>query len=111
MKKCLIVSLLSLSALSYASADWKVVAESKNCSETIKILGKEGEKYVMAVKGEEQQKLFAKDGSSFKTNSPKMTSFESKELKFNHPAVVDGNIPKIEIAHGANTERCKMELK
>lgn len=113
MKHLLFISLMSLSTLSIAS-DWKVVAETTSCDEKIQVLAKEGEKYVLAVKGEEKTKLFSKDGKAFKENAFNSSEFVSKgadaTYTFIHPSYVEANPPKIDVAfHGAK-KRCKMEL-
>lgn len=114
MKKFLVFSLLITSAFSYAAADWKVVAETTSCEEKIQVLGKEGEKYVLAVKGDEKTKLFAVDGSAFKTDSMKSTEFVSKKedvtYRFIQPSYVEANPPKIDVVHHGMKKRCKMEL-
>lgn len=113
MKKLLIVSLLSLSSLTFAS-DWKLVAETTSCDEKIQVLGKEGEKYVLAVKGQEKTKLFAVDGSTFKHDSMKSTEFVSKTndatYRFIQPSYVEANPPKIDVVNHGLKKRCKMEL-
>lgn len=114
MKHLLFVSLMSLSTLSFAAADWKVIATTTSCDEKIQIMGKEGEKYVLAVKGEEKTKLFSADNSEFHENSMKNTEFESKgqdvSYRFIHPSYVEANPPKIDVASNGEKTRCKMEL-
>lgn len=114
MKHLLFISLMSLSSLTFA-ADWKVVAETTSCADKIQVMGKEGEKYVLAVKGEEKIKLFAKDGSAFTENSPKTTEFEAKSdgvtYRFIHPSVVEANPPKIDVTFHGEKKRCKMDLR
>lgn len=114
MKKFLILSLLSFTTLSFAAAEWKVVAETTSCEEKIQVLGKEGEKYVLAVKGDEKTKLFAVDGSLFKVDSMKSTEFVSKKgdatYRFIQPSYVEANPPKIDVVHHGLKQRCKMQL-
>lgn len=113
MKHLLFISLMSLSTLSFA-ADWKVVAETTSCDEKIQVLGKEGEKYVLAVKGEEKIKLHAKDNSVFNENAMKSTEFEAKAdgatYRYIQPSYVEANPPKIDVIHEGLKKRCKMEL-
>lgn len=115
MKHLILISLFSLSSLSYAAADWKVIAETTSCNEKIQVLGKEGEKYVLAVKGDEKTKLFATDGSAYKQDTMSMTEFTSdkaSEVKytFTQPSYVEGNLPKIDVAYSGTKQRCKMQL-
>lgn len=113
MKKFLILFLLTLSSISNAD-DWKVVAQTISCEEKIQVLGKEGEKYVLAVKGDEKIKLFAVDESTFKVDSIKSTEFISKKddvtYRFIQPSYVEANPPKIDVIHHGLKKRCKMEL-
>lgn len=116
MKHLLLVTVMSLSGFAYAAQDWKVVAETTSCAEKIQIMGKEGEKYVMAVRGEEKTKLFAKDGSVFHENTMRSTEFVSDKegdvtYRFIQPSYVEANPPKIDVAYnGSAKKRCKMEL-
>lgn len=114
MKHLLFISLMSLSSLSLAATDWKVIAETTSCDEKIQIMGKDGEKYVLAVKGDEKIKLFAKDNSVFQENAMKSTEFEAKSedvsYRFIHPSYVEANPPKIDVAYHGSKKRCKMDL-
>jgi hypothetical protein len=114
MRQMLLVILLIFPSLSF-SADWKIVAESTLCDEKIKIMGKEGEKYVMAIKGEDKIKLSSKDGSVFHENSMKSTEFsnvdrDGTKYTFFQPSYVEGNPPKIDVMINDSKKRCRMEL-
>jgi hypothetical protein len=104
---------MSLSSLTFA-AEWKVVAETTLCDEKIQVMGKEGEKYVLAVNGEKKTKLFAKDGSTFSEQSMSSTEFVSKQddvsYRFIQPSYVEANPPKIDVSHNGEKKRCKMKL-
>ena len=76
MKSLFVLTLFTLSSLNVFAADWSVVAETTDCGEKVQILGKEGEKFVKAVRGETESKLVAKDGSTFSSKSMKNTEFE-----------------------------------
>lgn len=114
MKHLFFISLMSLSTLSFAASEWKLVAETTACDEKIQILGKEGEKYVLAVKGDEKTKLFAKDGTAFHHDSMKSTEFESQgsdvKYTFIQPSYVEANLPKIDVTEQGEKKRCKMQL-
>jgi hypothetical protein len=115
MKHLFFLSIMSLSTFVSAAPDWKVVAETTSCAEKIQIMGKEGEKYVMAVRGDEKTKLFPKDGSEFHENSMTNTEFAAKtddaSYRFIQPSYVEANPPKIDVAfNGEKNKRCKMEL-
>ena len=113
MKNLLFLSILSLSSVSWAAQEWKVVAETTVCDEKIKILGKNGEKYVIAERGEEKRKLFSKDGSAFNENSMQMTEFNSvgePTYNFIHPSYVEANPPKLDVTFSGAKKRCKMQL-
>ncbi len=115
MKQLFFITLFSLSSFSYAAADWKVIAETTSCNEKIQIMGKEGEKYVLAVKGEEKTKLFATDGSAYAQDKMAMTEFvsdKSSDVKYTfiQPSYVEGNLPKIDVAYNGTKSRCKMQL-
>jgi hypothetical protein len=114
MKHLFFLAIMSLSSVSMAAADWKVVAETTSCAEKIQIMGKEGEKYVMAVRGEEKTKLFAKDGSEFHENTMRPVEYSAKagEVSYNYyqPSYVEGNPPKIDVAFNGAKKRCKMDL-
>ena len=115
MKHLFLISALSLSSMAFAAQDWKVVAETTSCDEKIQIMGKDGEKFVMAVRGDEKTKLFAKDGSAFKEESMKSTEFVSGKdadvsYRFIQPSYVEANPPKIDVTFHGDKKRCKMEL-
>jgi hypothetical protein len=115
MKQLVLISLISLSSLAWSASEWKVVAETTSCDETIQILGKEGEKYVKAVHNGVETKLFAKDGTKFQEDSLAMNEFvsdKSSDVKYTfiQPAVVDGNPPKVDVVHSGAKKRCKMNL-
>lgn len=115
MKHLFFLALMSLSTVSMAAADWKVIAETTSCDEKIQIMGKEGEKYVMAVRGDEKTKLFAVDGSEFHENNMKPTEFKSDKssdtsIYFLQPSYVEGNPPKIGVTSNGTKKRCKMDL-
>lgn len=115
MKKLLLVSFFAfVSFASTASTEWKVVAETTSCDEKVQVLGKEGEKYVLAVKGEDKTKLFSEDGSTFKHDSMKNTHFVAKTedvtYRFIQPSYVEANPPKLDVVHHGLKKRCKMEL-
>ena len=106
---------MSMPSLSFANEGWKVIAETTSCAEKIQILGKEGEKFVLAVAGDEKTKLFANDGSAYKESSMKMTEYKSSgendvTYRFIQPSYVDGNLPKIDVTYNGEKKRCKMEL-
>lgn len=113
MRNLLFVSLLTLTSLSWAAQEWKVVAETTICDEKIQIMGKDGEKYVVAVHGNEKTKLYSKDGSAFNEESMQMTEFSSNgepTYNFIHPSYVEANPPKIDVSYSGKRKRCKMEL-
>lgn len=114
MKHLFFITLFSISSLSFAAAEWKLVAETTSCDDKIQIMGKEGEKYVLAVKGDEKTKLFAKDGSAFHHDSMNSNEFTAKTEEatytFIQPSYIEANPPKIDVAHNGEKTRCKMKL-
>lgn len=113
MKKILSLCLISLASFAY-SAEWKIVAQTSLCEDKIQILGKEGEKYLKAIRGEEEVKLFPKDGDSFHKNSIVMKEYVSEassetKYEFFQPGYVEANPPKIIITQNGKTVRCQME--
>lgn len=113
MKSFLFVSLFSISlAASAAPASFNVVAETtNNCGEKVKILAKDGEKYVLAVKGEEETKLTAAGNSPYNKQGPDTMIFEGEGYTFVQPAVTNGNPPKINIASNDKRLKCSMKQK
>lgn len=114
MKQLFFISMMVFSTMTHA-ADWKVVAETTSCADKIQVLGKEGEKYVLAVRGDEKIKLFAKDGSAFHENTMTNTQFSSAANQdvtytFIQPSYVEANPPKIDVTYNGAKKRCKMEL-
>jgi hypothetical protein len=113
MKHLFVVSLLSLSSFASA-AEWKLIAKTTLCEDRIQIMGKEGEKYVLALKGDQKIKLFSKDDSVFLEHSLQTTEFESKNAdvtyRFIRPSYVEANPPKIDVTHQGEQKRCKMKL-
>lgn len=116
MKHLLFITIMSVSSFAWSATDWKVVAETTACSEKIQVMGKEGEKYVLAVRGEDKIKLFAKDGSVFNENAMRSTQFVSAKngdvtYTFTQPAYVEANPPKIDVAFNGDKSRCKMQAR
>lgn len=116
MKHLLFITIMSVSSLAWSATDWKVVAETTSCSDKIQIMGKEGEKYVLAVRGEEKIKLLAKDGGVFNENALRSTEFVSEKngdvtYTFTQPAYVEANPPKIDVSYGGSKSRCKMQAR
>lgn len=115
MKHLLLVTLMSVSATAWSANDWKVIAETTSCAEKIQIMGKDGEKYVLAVQGEEKTKLFSKDGVAFKEDSMNRVEFSSDKsadisYNFTQPSYIEANLPKIDVSYNGSKKRCKMEL-
>lgn len=115
MKQLFLIALFSYALPTFAAADWKVIAETTSCADKIQVLGKEGEKYVLAVRGEEKVKLFAKDKAEFHENSLATTEFTSdasQDVKYTfiQPSYVEANPPKIDVAYQGAKKRCKMDL-
>jgi hypothetical protein len=112
MKLLFFLALVSLSSLAVA-ADWKKIAETTVCDVKLQILGMEGEKYVLLVKGAEKTKLFSVDGSAFQENALKTTQFAAKgavSYTFTQPSYVEANPPKIDVAEADQKKRCRMDL-
>jgi hypothetical protein len=115
MKHLFFMAIMSISTMTHAVAEWKVVADTTSCSDKIQVLGKEGEKYVLAVRGAEKIKLFAKDGAIFHENAMVSAQFVSDKSSdvtytFTQPSQVEANPPKIDVAYNGAKKRCKMEL-
>src|SRR5690606_29186314 len=115
MKFLFLLTVFALSSQSFAAATWKVVAETTNCEDKIQILAKEGEKYVLAVNGDQKTKLYNQNQSAFEAE-PKSTTIynnsDSDELRYTfiQPSMVEGNLPKINITSNGNEKsRCKMK--
>jgi hypothetical protein len=120
MKSLLLMSVLSLVSNAFATSDWKVIAESKDCGEKVQIMGKEGEKYVMAVKGDTKTKLFSKDGSGFNKENPKSTEYSAVStdpssagtaVSYTQPGYTEGNLPKVQILDNGKSKKCSMNYK
>ncbi len=94
-----------------APEGWHPIAETSQCGEKVQILGKDGEKYVLAVHNSSETKLFSQDASVFNKNSMKNTVFLSKDYKFIHPSYVEGNPPKIIFNQNGMKQNCRMVLK
>jgi hypothetical protein len=58
MKTLVCLISMTLGPLAFASSEWKIIAQTKNCIEKVQVLAKEGEKYVLAVHDGKKQKLF-----------------------------------------------------
>ncbi|MGE3609351.1 MAG: hypothetical protein AB7I27_07175 [Bacteriovoracaceae bacterium] len=103
--------LMSLSTICLAQSDWKIVAESNQCSEKIQILAKDGEKYVLVQSGENKIKLNSLDNSDFQTDSPKSITFKSDQYQFDWPAMMERNPPKLSFLKSRNKQACRMVTK
>lgn len=119
MKSLIALSLLSLSASAF-SADWKVVAETMDCSDKVQILAKDGEKFVQVKTGDKVQKLISQDGSAFSSQGGKSTVFVSAKkethlgvptYEYTHPSYQEANPPKIDIFYSGVKKHCKMSAK
>lgn len=115
MKQLFFITIMVMTSLSFAQAEWKVIAETTSCADKIQILGKEGEKFVLAVQGDKRTKLYAKDDSSFKENAMRTTEYRSAansdvSYTFIQPSMVEGNPPKVDISYHGEKKRCKMDL-
>ncbi len=113
MKLFLTLAIVSHLSFAAAAAEWKKVAETTACSEKIEILGREGEKYVLLVRGTENTKLFSVDGSVFRENALKTTEFTASgdvSYTFTQPSYVEANPPKIVAKNAVQNRRCRMSL-
>lgn len=115
MKSVSMFLLLGLSSLSWAAADWKVVAEATNCEEKFKVLAKEGEKFVMVDDGEKKTKLFSVDGDIYKTEHEKSIVYQNqnsngRRFTFVDPSAVEGNPPKLDITLNGQKNYCNLKL-
>lgn len=112
MRSIFFLSLITLSSACYAQ-DWKVIAETENCQDQVQIMGKEGEKYVLAVHGDKKEKLFSKDGSSFKKDMEKTSFYANKndQYAFTQPSVVEANTPKLDMVKNGKKQHCRMMVK
>lgn len=113
MKHLFFITLFTVSSFAWSAEEWKVVAETTACDERIKILGKDGEKYVLAVHGVDKTKLISKDGTTFQTNALRSTEFISDKSSdvaytFTQPSYVEANPPKIDLSFNGSKKRCKM---
>ena len=105
----------------YASPpDWNFVAETSNCSEKIKILAKEGESFVYAVKGEEKTKLMGEANNKYNKDATKAVTFTSQgnsrgeTISFTNPSVIEANLPKIQFSSankGLEVQKCNLSVK
>lgn len=120
MKSITILAFFIASTAFAATPDWKVVAETLNCSEKIQILAQEGEKFVFAVKGEEKTKLMGEANSTYNKDAPKAVTFSSQanargeKISFTNPSVVEANLPKIQFASatkGLEPQKCNLSVK
>lgn len=113
MKYLLSVSVLLFGSNILAANEWKLLAESINCSEKIQIFGKQGEKFVLLKKNSGEIKLFSKDGSAFHDNKMESTEYISEKsspvvYSFIQPSYVEANPPKIDFSHQDHKQRCQM---
>ena len=120
MKALSLLSLFIATSAFAATPEWKVVAETSDCSKKIQILAKEGEKFVYAVKGSEKTKLAAEGSNTFKKDSPKAVSFSStanengETISFMQPSMVEANPPKIQVSNNNKSiapEKCNLTVK
>ena len=116
MKSVSFFFMLSLSSVSLAAANWKVVAEASNCDVKFKVLAKEGEKFVYVDDGVNKTKLFSVDGDIYKDDHAKSTVYQNqnsngRRLTFIQPSAVEGNPPKLDITQNGIKDYCKLSLK
>ncbi len=111
MKSFFTISLMALTSWAFADAGWKVIAVTDNCREKVEILAKPGEKYVIADKNGEQEKLFAKDGSAFNPEGMAGNEFKSANITYGHPSMVEANPPKLDLVESGKKTHCRMVSK
>lgn len=122
MKSVFLLSLMSLTSFAYSAAEWKVVAETTtNCKEKFQVLAKEGEKFVYVTDGTFKTKLASVAGAKYSDQSGTSVIFsnekdaslsdDSKRFTFVNPAMVDGNLPKINVSVNGVKDNCKLNLK
>lgn len=118
MRILILISLISLSSTALAS-EWKVIAETTNCPKNVKILAKQGEKYVKAVMNGQEKKLQHNQGEVFNQDAPRAATFESSgeglhdlpTMTFTNPGMVESNVPKLDIAYSGVKHHCNMKTK
>lgn len=122
MKSVFLLSLMSFSISVWAIQEWRVVAEATtSCDKKLKVLAKEGEKFVYVTDGDYKTKLFSEDGTAFSEVSGKAIVFSntadkslkdgSKKFTFFQPSMVDGNPPKLNSASNGIDSNCKMKMR
>lgn len=119
--KTLLLALISIVSLNaFAAAEWKVVSETENCPHKIQIKAKDGEKYVIAVNGKKEEKLFSSNGAGYDANTMNATEYmtdnknKSKDAvsySFIQPSYVENRPAKLEIAQNGNMIRCPLVVK
>jgi hypothetical protein len=112
MKSFLTFSLCLTSTLAVAS-EWRVIAETKDCIEQVKILGKESQKYVIAESQGTRVNLFSVDDHPYKSMAPAGTEYISadKSIRYLQPGYVEGNPPKLFFVKNGKTFSCSLTEK
>jgi hypothetical protein len=112
MKSFLTFSLCLTSTLAFAS-EWRVIAETRDCFEKVKIQGKESEKYVIAELPKGKVKLVSVDDHPYKSMAPAGTEYISadKSIRYLQPGYVEGNPPKLFIVKNGKTFSCSLTEK
>jgi hypothetical protein len=117
--KTLLFFLVTATAFA-ATSEWKPIAETASCPMKVQILGKAGEKYVIAIFNGTETKLYTKDNTLFTPKALKSQEFASetdKEQKLGTPTFeftqqgeVEANPPKLKITLSGRQERCSMNV-
>jgi hypothetical protein len=120
MKSALLFISFSLS-LSATAAEWKVIAETTDCPERVRVLASEGEKHVLVEKEGKRQRLESENGKAYRSDRGTTMSFatdtRNKTLgdlptyEFNLPATFESNPPRIHIFYSGVKHDCRMLYK
>jgi hypothetical protein len=122
MRSVFFFSLLLFSTFSWSASEWKVIAESTpDCSEKLKVLAKQGEKFVFVTDGHSKTKIDSLNGSVFSEQNGQEVVFSnsheknlderSKRFTFIQPSMMNSSLPKLTIATNGIKHHCKMKLK
>jgi hypothetical protein len=111
MKTFFALVLIATGTCSFAASGWKVVAETKDCADTVQVLAKEGEKYVIAREGKQETKLYSKEKAVFSSTNGEPLVFSADKYTFTQPRMVEAAQPKLEVAHNGLKSTCLMTEK
>lgn len=87
-----------------SAAEWKKVAEARNCNGPVTVIAKEGEKYVKVG----DIKLHSISNTGFSISDPKENVFKGDHFEFTQPGMTQRKDPNLKVNSKTTNLNCHM---